>query len=95
MKTPHDIILSPVVSEKSYMMVETMNTYTFLVDTRSNKTEIKEAIQDIFDVKVLRVNTQNRKGKRKRTRYVMAKRKDVKRALVTLAPGDSIELFGV
>ncbi len=95
MKDPHDIILSPVVSEKSYLLVEDLNTYTFLVDPRSNKTEIKEAIQDIFDVKVLRVNIQNRKGKRKRTRYIVAKRKDTKRALVTLASGDSIELFGV
>ena len=95
MKDPHDIIFSPVVSEKSYLMIEGQNTYTFLVDPRSNKTEIKQAVQDIFDVTVLRVNTQNRKGKRKRTRYVMAKRKDTKRALVTLAPGDSIELFGV
>lgn len=95
MKDPHDIIFAPVVSEKSYLLIEDRNTYTFLVDPRSNKTEIKQAVQDIFDVKVLRVNTQNRKGKRKRTRYVLAKRKDVKRALVTLAPGDSIELFGV
>ena len=95
MKDPHDIIFSPVVSEKSYLMIEDQNTYTFLVDPRSNKTEIKQAVQDIFDVTVLRVNTQNRKGKRKRTRYVLAKRKDTKRALVTLAPGDSIELFGV
>ena len=95
MKDPHDIIFSPVVSEKSYLMIEDQNTYTFLVDPRSNKTEIKQAVQDIFDVTVLRVNTQNRKGKQKRTRYVLAKRKDTKRALVTLAPGDSIELFGV
>lgn len=95
MKDPRDIILSPVVSEKSYLMIEHANTYTFLVDPRSNKTEVKQAIQQIFGVKVLRVNTQNRKGKRKRTRYVLSKRKDTKRALVTLAPGDSIELFGV
>lgn len=95
MKTPHDIILSPVVSEKSYLMIENSNTYTFLVDPRSNKTEVKQAIQEVFGVEVLRVNTQNRKGKRKRTRQVLAKRKDVKRALVTLAPGESIELFGV
>ena len=95
MKHAHDVILEPVVSEKSYDLIERTNTYTFLVDPRSNKTEVKQAIQTIFDVNVVRVNTQNRKGKRKRTGWVHGKRKDVKRALVTLADGDSIELFGV
>ena len=95
MKNPRDIILSPVVSEKSYDLIEHNNTYTFVVDPRANKTEIKQAVQSIFDVTVTRVNTQNRKGKVKRTGYVMGKRKDVKRALVTLAPGDEIDLFGV
>ncbi len=95
MKNPRDIILEPVVSEKSYDMIEKRNVYTFLVDPRSNKTEIKEAIQSIFDVKVERVATQNRKGKVKRTGYVLGRRKNTKRALVTLAAGDSIELFGV
>lgn len=95
MKHPHDVILEPVVSEKSYDLIERTNTYTFLVDPRCNKTEVKQAIQTIFDVKVVRVNTQNRQGKRKRTGWVRGKRKDVKRALVTLAQGDSIELFGV
>lgn len=95
MKNPRDIILEPVVSEKSYEMIEKQNVYTFLVDPRSNKTEIKEAIQSIFDVKVERVATQNRKGKVKRTGYVLGRRKNTKRALVTLAAGDSIELFGV
>ncbi|MFP5332539.1 MAG: 50S ribosomal protein L23 [Acidimicrobiia bacterium] len=95
MKDPRDVILSPVVSEKSYDLIEHNNTYTFVVDPRANKTEIKQAVQSIFDVTVTRVNTQNRKGKTKRTGYVMGKRKDVKRALVTLAPGDEIDLFGV
>ncbi len=95
MKNPRDIILEPVVSEKSYDMIEKQNIYTFIVDPRSNKTEIKEAIQSIFDVKVERVATQNRKGKVKRTGYVLGRRKNTKRALVTLAAGDSIELFGV
>jgi large subunit ribosomal protein L23 len=95
MKDPRDIIIEPVISEKSYDLIEYNNTYTFVVDPRSNKTEIKEAIQEIFDVKVTSVNTQNRQGKVKRTGWVTGKRKNIKRALVTLAEGESIELFGV
>ncbi len=95
MKDPRDIIIEPVVSEKSYDLIERHNTYTFVVDRRANKTEIKEAIAEIFDVKVLSVNTMNRKGKRKRTGWVMGKRADTKRALVKLADGDTIDLFGV
>ena len=94
-KDPRDIVFEPVVSEKSYDLIEDANTYTFLVDPRSNKTEIKQAIGEIFDVDVLRVNIQNRKGKVKRTGWVMGKRKDAKRALVKLAEGDSIDIFGV
>jgi large subunit ribosomal protein L23 len=95
MKDPRDIIRMPVVSEKSYDMVEDHNTYTFLVDPRSSKTEIKQAIQTIFGVKVTRVNTMNRQGKRKRTGWVKGKRSDTKRAMVTLAAGDEIDIFGV
>jgi len=95
MKDPRDLILEPVVSEKSYDQIEKFNTYTFLVDPRSNKSQIKDAIEDIFDVRVTRVNTQNRKGKRKRTGWVYGRRKNTKRALVTLAEGDTIDLFGV
>ncbi len=95
MKHPRDIILSPVVSEKSYDLIEDHNTYTFLIDPRVNKTEVKQAVESIFEVKVVRVNTQTRKGKLKRTGYVMGKRSDRKRALVTLADGDEIDIFGV
>ncbi len=95
MKDPRDVILRPVVSEKSYDLIEYNNIYTFVVDRRANKTEIKQAVQDIFDVRVTSVNTMNRKGKRKRTGWVMGKRADVKRALVTLAPGNSIDIFGI
>jgi large subunit ribosomal protein L23 len=95
MKDVHDIILAPVVSEKSYELIEDLNAYTFEVDPRSNKEEIRDAIEAIFEVKVLRVNTMNRKGKRKRQGYKVGKRKDIKRAVVTLAEGDSIDLFGV
>jgi large subunit ribosomal protein L23 len=95
MKTAHDIILAPVVSEKSYDLIENNNTYTFEVDPRSSKEQIKYAVEKVFDVKVLRVNTMNRKGKVKRTGYKLGRRKNVKRAVVTLAEGDSIDLFGV
>ncbi len=92
MKSPRDIVIRPVVSEKSYAGLE-RNTYTFLVDPRANKTEIKEAIQQIWNVRVLDVNTLNRRGKIKRTRLSTGKRPDQKRAVVTLAEGDTIEIF--
>ena len=88
---PRDIILAPVISEKSYED----NVYTFVVHPDSNKTQIKIAIEKIFKVKVDSVNTMNRPGKRKRTRAGYGKRKDTKRALVTLAAGSKpIDLFG-
>jgi len=95
MKNPRDVILQPVVSEKSYDLVDANNQYTFIVDPRSNKTEIKQAIQTIFDVKVISVNTMNRQGKQKRTGLTLGRRKNTKRALVTLASGDSIDVFEV
>jgi large subunit ribosomal protein L23 len=95
MKNPRDIIIEPVVSEKSYDLVGDYNTYTFIVDPRSHKTEIKQAIESIFDVTVTKVNTMNRKGKRKRTGWTLGTRKSTKRALVTLAPGDAIDVFEV
>lgn len=95
MKDLRDVILAPVVSEKSYDLIEHNNTYTFMVDTRSNKGEIKTAVEQIFGVRVVRVNTMNRKGKLKRQGWKMGRRKDTKRALVTLADGNSIDLFGV
>jgi large subunit ribosomal protein L23 len=94
-KNPRDIIFEPIVSEKSYDMIEDENTYTFAVDWRANKTEIKQAIATIFDVKVVSVNTMNRKGKVKRTGYTLGKRKNTKRALVKLADGDKIDIFEV
>ncbi|GAA2330471.1 50S ribosomal protein L23 [Saccharopolyspora halophila] len=91
---PRDIIIAPVISEKSYGLQE-QGQYTFLVDPRSNKTEIKIAVEKIFDVKVSGVNTINRDGKRKRTRTGYGKRKDTKRAIVTLTPeSKSIDIFG-
>ena len=90
---PRDVILAPVISEKSYSLLDE-NKYTFLVRPDANKTQIKIAIQQIFNVRVLSVNTLNREGKRKRTRTGFGKRKDTKRAMVKLADGDRIEAFG-
>ncbi|MBV9843556.1 MAG: 50S ribosomal protein L23 [Kutzneria sp.] len=94
MPDPRDIVRAPVISEKSYGLLEE-NKYTFLVDPRANKTEIKIAVEKIFGVRVLSVNTINRQGKRKRTRSGFGKRKDTKRAIVTLSPeSKAIEIFG-
>ena len=87
-------ILAPVISEKSYGLIED-NVYTFIVHPDSNKTQIKIAIEKIFSVKVDSVNTANRQGKRKRTRYGYGKRKNTKRAIVTLAADSKpIDIFG-
>ena len=91
---PRDIILSPVISEKSYGLIEE-GTYTFVVHPDSNKTQIKIAVEQIFGVKVTNVNTANRQGKRKRTRFGYGQRKSTKRAIVTLSAGSKpIDLFG-
>ena len=92
MKTARDVIIRPIVSEKSYAGIE-QNSYTFLVDPRANKTEIKEAVQAIWDVRVTSVNTLKRRGKVKRRGFTKGKRADEKRAIVTLAEGDAIEIF--
>lgn len=91
---PRSIIIRPVVSEKSYGLIE-QGTYTFLVHPDANKIEIRQAVEEIFGVRVRRVNTLNRKGKRKRNRrtFTYGERSDTKRAVVTLAPGDRINLF--
>jgi len=93
-KDPRDIILAPIVSEKSYALSED-RAYTFKVHPDASKPEIHDAIVAIFGVKVLKVNTLNRKGKRKRNRktFTYGKRPDTKRAIVTLAEGETIDLF--
>ncbi len=91
-KDHRDILIAPVVSEKSYGLLDA-NKYTFIVDPRANKTEIKIAVEQIFGVKVSSVNTANRKGKARRTKFGIGKRKDTKRAIVTLREG-SIDIFG-
>ncbi|MGL4339438.1 MAG: 50S ribosomal protein L23 [Rhodoglobus sp.] len=90
-KDPRDVIIAPIVSEKSYSLIDD-GKYTFEVDRRANKTEIKLAIEKIFAVKVGSVNTLNRIGKTRRTKFGIGKRKDTKRAIVTLKSG-SIDIF--
>lgn len=92
-KDPRDVLLAPVVSEKSYGLLDE-NKYTFLVHPDANKTEIKIAVEKVFGVKVTSVNTINRQGKLKRTRFGLGKRKDTKRAIVSVASGDRIDIFG-
>ncbi len=96
MKDPRDIIIEPVVSEKSYGMIEG-GVYTFRVHPDASKPEIRDAVAAIFDVKVVNVNTLNRRGKRKRNRKTgtFGQRPGEKRAIVTLAAGESIDLFEV
>ena len=91
-RDPRDVLLAPVISEKSYGLIDE-NQYTFIVLPEANKTQIKIAVEQIFKVKVLGVNTINRQGKRKRSKgSVMGKRKDTKRAIVTLKSG-TIDIF--
>ena len=94
MKDHRDVIIRPVVSEKSYGLLEE-NVYTFIVANAASKPEIRDAIESIFDVTVRKVNTLNRKGKRIRNRKTggFGQRAKQKRALVTLVEGDSIDLF--
>lgn len=92
-KDPRDILFAPVVSEKSYGLLD-QNKYTFKVAPDANKTEIKIAVQQVFGVKVTDVNTFNREGKTRRTRFGMGQRPSFKRAIVTVAEGESIDIFG-
>ena len=90
-KDPRDVIIKPIVSEKSYNLIDN-GKYTFEVAPDSNKTEIKQAIEKIFKVEVASVNTLNRNGKTRRTKFGLGKRKDTKRAIITLKSG-SIDIF--
>jgi len=94
MRDPRDVIIEPIVSEKSYALLD-HGVYTFRVDPRASKPEIHDAVEAIFKVKVVKVNTLNRTGKRKRNRKsgTWGARPDTKRAIVTLAAGERIELF--
>jgi len=90
---PRDVLLGPVISEKSYGLLDE-GKYTFLVREDANKTQIRIAVEQVFNVKVTSVNTLNRSGKRKRTRSGFGTRNSSKRAIVALAAGDRIDLFG-
>ena len=91
-RDPRDVLLSPVISEKSYGLLDE-NKYTFLVAPDANKTEIKIAVEAVFKVKVTGVNTLNRTGKKRRTRAGVGKRPDTKRAIVSVADGERIDIF--
>jgi large subunit ribosomal protein L23 len=88
-----DVLLAPVISEKSYGLLDS-GKYTFLVRPDANKTQIRIAVEQVFGVRVTAVNTSNREGKRKRTRYGFGRRVATKRAIVSLAEGDRIDIFG-
>jgi large subunit ribosomal protein L23 len=92
MRDPRDILLRPVVTEKSLSLLQD-NKYTFLVDPRANKTEIKNAVEKLFKVKVLKVNTMRYKGKPRRVRQFAGYTPRFKKAVVTLRPGDKIEIY--
>lgn len=95
MKFLEDVLLAPVISEKSYDRISESNSYTFFVHPKTNKLEIKKAVEQMFDVSVLRVNTMYRKGKKKRFGYVYGQQSNKKIAIVTLPEGQTIEAFGV
>jgi len=90
---PHQVIIRPVISEKSYGLIETANQYTFQVDKRANKNQIKRAIESAFDVRVRKVNTSNVKSKPKRQGLTRGRTATWKKAVVRLADGERIELF--
>ncbi|MDR1775910.1 MAG: 50S ribosomal protein L23 [Actinomycetes bacterium] len=93
MYDPRQVILKPIVSEKSYDLIETANRYTFEVHKNATKPQIAQAIEEIFNVKVTKVNTMNVVGKPRRVRVAKGKTRSWKKAIVTLAAGDTIELF--
>jgi large subunit ribosomal protein L23 len=94
MRNPHSIILRPVLTEKAMWLQESQNQFTFEVPTGVNKIEIKQALHQLYpDLKVLRVNTMMRRGKQRRMRLALGRRADTKRAIVTVAAGQSIDLY--
>ncbi|HEV2375548.1 MAG TPA: 50S ribosomal protein L23 [Streptosporangiaceae bacterium] len=93
LSSPRDVLIRPVISEKSYRLADE-GAYTFIVAPGANKTQIRQAVESVFGVRVVSVNTLNRPGKRRRTRFGWGKRPDTKRAIVSLAEGDRIDVFG-
>jgi large subunit ribosomal protein L23 len=90
---PHQVIIRPVISEKSYNLIESEGQYTFQVDQRANKNQIKRAVEEAFDVNVAKVNTTNIKSKPKRQGLTRGRTSTWKKAVVKLAEGDRIDLF--
>ena len=95
MKYLEDVLIAPVISEKSYDRIADSNSYTFFAHPKTDKPQIKKAVEQMFDVNVLRVNTMYRKGKKKRFGYVLGQQSNRKIAIVTLSEGETIEAFGV
>ena len=95
MKYLEDVLIAPVISEKSYDRIADSNSYTSFVHPKTDKPQIKKAVEQMFDVNVLRVNTMYRKGKKKRFGYVFGQQSTRKIAIVTLSEGETIEAFGV
>ena len=95
MKYLEDVLIAPVISEKSYDRIADSNSYTFFVHPKTDKPQIKKAVEQMFDVNVLRVNTMYRKGKKKSFGYVFGQQSTKKIAIVTLSEGETIEAFGV
>jgi large subunit ribosomal protein L23 len=91
-KSAHDVIISPVLSEKSTVVMG-MDQYTFIVHPDATKTEIKDAVETVFKVRVKSVNTQNRLGKMRRMGYHLGRKANTKKAVVTLEPGQRIPFF--
>lgn len=94
MKEPYQIVLKPLVTEKGTAQITSLNKYAFEVHTEANKSEIKQAVESLFKVKVLSVNTMHRKGKKKRVRMALGTTSAWKKAVVTLKQGDKIEVLG-
>ena len=90
---PHQVVLRPLVTEKGTDASTELNQYAFEVNARASKEDIRNAVQKLFDVRVVKVRTQNRRGKSRRYRFKMGRTADWKRALVTLHPEDKIEFF--
>ena len=95
MKYLEDVLIQPLISEKSYDRIADSNSYTFFVHTSSTKPEIKRAVEEIFEVDVLSVNTMYKKGKKKRFGYILGQQSTRKVAIVTIGEGQTIEAFGV
>ena len=95
MKYLEDVLIAPVISEKSYDRIADSNSYTFFVHPKTDKPQIKKAVEQMFDVNVLKVNTMYRKGKKKRFGFVFGQQSTRKIAIVTLSEGETIEAFGV